>query len=181
MWCILRMSAGSTLLVADALRETGHDVWTPTEMQKRRIGRRREVQEISLPITPGIVFARAERLHDLLALSRSPAATYQRWNGETKRMEIRGCPHFSVFRHQGKVPMVADRSLDPLRQFERRARPRDLVPSYKAGDEVRSPALIFGGMIGVVQSSHRRHAVVRFGSLEVKVEMCDLLPLRAAA
>src|SRR3546814_7537722 len=71
-WCILRMSGGNTLPVAAALADAGFDVWTPVEVQKRRVGRKREPIGISVPITPGIVFARDSQVPDLVTLSRSP-------------------------------------------------------------------------------------------------------------
>jgi preprotein translocase subunit YajC len=165
--------------VARSLTEAGFDVWTPVEVQKRRVGREREVKETTLPITPGIVFAREDCLHDLLTLARSPVLTYLAWNPERKRMERHGCPHFSVFRHLGQYPRVADRSLDPLRQAEQRLRPREQGPLLNIGDEVRIPSSAFGGLVGIVKKVQRRVAMVRVkattGEMLIKVEMCDLL------
>lgn len=138
-----------------------------------------------MPITPGIVFVRDESLNELLAFARSPTPTFLRWSSERKRMERHGCPHFSVFRHAGQYPRVADRHLDPLRQAENRSRPRETAVTYDPGDEVRIPASAFGGLVGVVEKIKRRFAMVRVrattGEMLVEVEMCDLLPIKTAA
>ncbi|KKW92260.1 hypothetical protein YP76_10030 [Sphingobium chungbukense] len=180
-WCILRMSGAATLPVATALTETGYRVWTPVELQKRRRPRSKATKEVTLPLMPGIIFAADDRLHDLVTMSRSPSLTYQRWNPETERMEIRGCPYFSVFRYQGKYPRIADRTLDPLRQAEQRGRFRAKLPTFKPGDNVRHPVGMLGGLTGVVLKVKRRKAVVMFGSLDLEVEICDLLPAKTAA
>ena len=40
---------------------------------------------------------------------------------------------------------------------------------------------MLGGLVGVVIKAHRKKAVVRFGGLEVEIEMSDLLPVKTAA
>lgn len=180
-WCILRMSSGSTLQVARSLAEAGYQVWTPVETLKRRAPRSKVTREVTLPIMPGIVFAEAGRVQDLAALSHAPSLTYLRWNSETKRMEMHGCPYFSLFKYDGRYPLVADRHLDPLRQAEHRGRPRSQGPLLAVGDAVRHPAGMLGGLVGVVIKAHRKKAVVLFGSLEVEIEMSDLLPVKTAA
>lgn len=180
-WCILRMAGASTMSVAQSLSDAGFEVWTPIETQRRRAPRSKALKDIVLPIMPGIVFANAVRLDDLIAMSRSPALTYKRWNSETKRMEMHGCPHFSVFRYDGRFPLIADRQLDALRQAEQRGRPRSLGPVVEVGDVVRHPAGILGGLKGVVTSTRRRTAMVMFGSLEIEIEMHELLPAKITA
>lgn len=184
-WGILRTAGGGTLALANSLSEAGFRVWTPQEVRRRRVGRERIVKETTHPITPGIVFAAHEHLPDLSILSRKPALSYQRWNAETKRMERKGCPTFSVFRHGGRYPRIADRSLDPLRQAEQRAQPRDLAVSFSRGDDVRIPSAAFGGLSCKVTDVHGRRAVVSIkgvmGELKIAVDMCDLLPAKTAA
>lgn len=184
-WCILRTAGQSTLSVAASLAEAGFATWSPVETQKRRAPRSKAVRDVLVPITPGIVFAKADRLHDLVALARSPALTCQRWNAETKRMETRGCPAFSVFRHDGRFARVADRLLDPLRQAEQRAKPRSSAPVFGDGDQVRIPMSAFGGLVGIVESARRRTAMVRVrattGEMLIAVDMCDLLSAQSAA
>lgn len=182
-WCILRTSGGNTLPVMNALLEAGFDVWTPVEVQKRRMPRSKATREIAMPITPGIIFAREHHLNDLALMARSPSLTYRRWNSESRRMEMRGCPHFSVFRYQGQYPRVADRSLDPLRQAEQRVIPRRKAPVLEAGQEVRLPGLGFDGLVGTVQQAKGRHALVVFPgfAIPVQVEAYRLLPAKSAA
>lgn len=182
-WCILRTSGGNTLPVANALVDAGFEVWTPVEIQKRRIGRRREQREVPTAITPGIVFARESQLHDLVTMSRSPSLTHQVWNADLRRMEQRGCPFFSVFRYQGHYPRVTDRSLDPLRQAEQRAAPRDKVVALNPGQEVRCPEAGFDGLVGTVQLSKGRHALVVFPgfSIPIQIDVARLLPAKSAA
>jgi hypothetical protein len=180
-WCILRTSGGNTLPVARSLTAAGFGIWTPVETQKRQKPRSRVMTEITLPIIPGIIFARDDRLHELVTMARAPALTYLAWNPDRKRMERHGCPHFSVFRYQGKYPRIADRYLDPLRQAEQRGRPRSIVPALNRGDTVRHPSNMLGGLIGIVQKTKGRYAAVLFGSLEMDIEMCDLMPVERPA
>lgn len=182
-WCILRMSGSSTLPVVNALIDAGFEVWTPVETQKRRIGRRRELRETPAPITAGIVFAREHQLHDLVTLSRAPSMTYQMWNADLRRMEQRGCPYFSVFRYQGRYPRVADRALDPLRQAERRAAPREKAIALSPGQEVRCPEAGFDGLVGTVQQSKGCHALVVFPgfSIPIQIDVSRLLPDKSEA
>lgn len=184
-WCILRMSGGSTVGVVEALTEAGYGVWTPTAAVAGREGKSRVRVDRQVSLTPGIAFARDDRLHELVVLSRSPSLTFRRWNADTKRMEQRGCPYFSVFRYQGQYPRVADRHLDPLRQAERRAQPKAALASFHAGDEVRIPHAAFGGLSCVVNDVQGRYASVQIqgamGEITIMVEMCDLLPTSAGA
>ena len=180
-WCILRTAGSNTLSVARSLDESGFSVWTPVETQRRRAPRSKDVREVVMPLLPGMLFADASRLHELLTLSRSPALTSKRWNSETKRMETHGCPHFSLFRYDGRFPVVADRQLDALRQAERRGRSKAEGPLVKVGDEVPHPAGMLGGLTGVVIRAKRHKAIVAFGTLEMEIEMHDLLPAKSAA
>lgn len=184
-WCILRMSGSNTITVASALRKAGFEAWTPIMVEKRRVGRDRAIREVSIPITPGIVFVRSEGLGELLAFARSPTPTFLRWSSERKRMERHGCPHFSVFRHAGQYPRILDRHLDPLRQAECRSKPKAGAPTFVVGDEVRIPSSAFGGLVGLVERADGQHAQVRFkamtGELMIRVEMRDLLPMQSAA
>ena len=129
------------------------------------------------------MFARGAQLHDLIALSRSPSLTYQVWNSELRHMERRGCPYFSVFRYQGQYPCVTDRALDPLRQAEQRAAPRSKTPSFVDGQAVRCPEAGFDGLVGKVQSSKGRHALVVFPgfSIPIQIDTARLLPSKSAA
>jgi len=184
-WCILRMSGMSTIPVATALTDAGFAVWTPTVTEECRVGKSRERRERSISLTPGIVFAKDDRLHDLAVMARSPSLTFQRWNPETKRMERKGCPPFAVFRYQGQFPRIHDRHLDPLRQAEQRARPKDKAVVFSEGDQVRLALSAFGGLSCVVDKVQGRYAVLRLhgvlGEMKIKVEMADILPAKTTA
>lgn len=184
-WCILRMAGTATIPVVAALSDAGFDVWTPTVTEECRAGKSRDRRERTAPLTPGIVFAKDNRLHDLAVLARTPSLTFRRWNAETKRMEMKGCPQFALFRHQGRFPRIADRHLDPLRRAEQRAQPKDSAPQFAAGDEVRMPSSAFGGLSCVVDEVQGRYAAVRLngamGEILIKVELRDLLPAKTAA
>lgn len=108
-WCILRTSGCQTLALARSLRQAGYDIWTPARTIRKivRRGHRTEQRtEVDVPILPTFVFAR-ER--DLAMLADAAAQT------------ISPHPAFSIFRHDGRIPLVADREVAGLRQEEERA------------------------------------------------------------
>lgn len=145
----------------DALADAGFAAWTPTETRVRRVGRARTRQEFEAPILSQFVFAPFAQLKDLLAMSHSPALTYRTWDRERQCFIVRGYPYFTVFRNQGEVPRVADRTLEPLRSIEEklrvvfakdkeRERQRGEVPRFAEGDIVRVDDGAFGGLDLVV-------------------------------
>ena len=182
-WCILRMSGGNTLPVANALTEAGFDVWTPVVVEKKRTGSSRKPVERPVPLIPTIVFAQADRLHDLIVMSRSPALTHRRFNRETNRMEIRGCPHFGIFRDGGHYPLIADRQLEALRKAEFRGRSRASVHTFQPGDEVRCGQTSYGGMVGIVSTVRKHRIKVLWPEAlhEWEFEACDLIPVETVA
>jgi hypothetical protein len=182
-WCILRTSAGRTLGVAKALADAGFEVWTPSEMQLRRAPRSRTKRERMIPLIPTFVFARADRLTDLIALSKKPSQNYQYWDAEERRMMARGVPYFSVFRHLDRYPLITDASLEALRQAEQRmkGKPRTgtsvPVPVFELGTQVRVPEGSFAGMIGVVEESKGEYTLVCFPKWSVPIKIASLLLL----
>lgn len=182
-WVILRTAGMSTLPLAQALVASGIEAWTPAMIERRRIGKKREIKEVPVSLTPGIVFAREEYLHDLAAMARSPSLTYKQWNRETGRMETRGCPYFIVFRHQGAYPRVSDRHLDPLRVAEQQHAPRPKAPTYRVGDQVRLTSAGFEGLVGIVSENDRQYAMVMFPGfvVPVKILASSLLAASVAA
>ncbi|MGY2732797.1 transcription termination/antitermination NusG family protein [Sphingomonas sp. UYP23] len=157
LWVILRTSGGRTLALVDSLREVGFDVWTPIEERSRLAARNRELVEQVVAILPGYVFARYDRLDDLLNLSRSPTLNYQVWDAEKRKMVTRGHPHFSVFQMHGRVRPQSDLSLVPLRALEaalqkvadrrrERAGQKGSPPIFAAGQIVRVGEGSFGGL-----------------------------------
>jgi len=182
-WCILRMSAGSTLNVAKGLAEAGFEVWTPIERQVKRVRASRTRVEHDVPMLPSFVFARDDRLLDLLAASKSPALTYQQWDAEQKRMVTKGVPFFRVFRYLEGYPRIADRHLDPLRQAEQRRKPREKRKRLAIGAEVKYPDAGFDGLIGKVEAMQGRYALVCFPGFHIPVKITPdcLIPARPSA
>lgn len=182
-WCILRMAAGRTLAVADALCAAGIEAWTPREEHSRRVPRSTARRSIVAPVTPTIVFARYDRLGDLLALSKSPQQTYQQWDAERGCMVTHGIPYFTVFRFQDGYPRIADRDLDALRLAEKRGAKQQKVRQFMVGDAVRLPDAGFDGLIGEVEDVAGRYTMVLFPgfTLPIKVEPKHLLAVDKAA
>lgn len=160
-WCILRTAGPRTLPLARSLAEAGFDVWTPRgwSQPSKKAGARptkRSMAEaqsgaIAVPIMPTFIFARAERLGDLARIARDITSAH---------------PAFSIFRHQGRYPLLADRDLIQLRRAEERAdiavrrkRRRNLV----MGQRVSFSEGAFAGIEGVVEEQQGQFAVVAFG------------------
>ncbi|MBB5714760.1 hypothetical protein [Sphingomonas aerophila] len=108
-----------------------------------------------MPITPSFVFVRADRLADLALVLRLP---------------INPHPPFSLFRHGGRVPLIADREIANLRSMEADAADRAQRAARKAhrqaftpGQEVTCNEAAFIGLTGVVEQSDGKQAVVLFG------------------
>jgi hypothetical protein len=82
------------------LATAGFDVWTPVRVERRAgRGRQRKVQvELSLPITPTFVFARADHVAELLRMRALPVSPH---------------PAFSLLRHRGDIPFLAEAALHP--------------------------------------------------------------------
>jgi hypothetical protein len=121
-------------------------------MVTRRMGRKRERVEQAAPVTATFVFARVHHLADLLALAKSPTSPH---------------PAFSVFRHRDRIPVVDNRSLNPLRAIEERERTRKMKATREAipcGTKLRMEEGAFTGMTGVVEGGNEKEALVNFGA-----------------
>lgn len=179
-WCIVRTSGAGTLAVAAALVDAGIEAWTPANVAVKRVGKARERVEQTVPIMPTFAFARYDRIADVLAMAHAPAPVYQVWDKEQRRMVMRGCPYFRVFRHGLIYPAVSDRELDRLRVAERQGRPLEHVRIFKPGEEVRCGATpSFDGLVGVIEDVQGSYAFVRFSGFgdhaSVKVNARRLL------
>lgn len=154
-WCILRMSGPGTMRVATSLAGAGLNVWTPVETQVRRLPRSKKTTERELPVMPTYAFAPAEHLPALLSLSMAAHSAH---------------PPFSIFRHGDHFPLIAGRSLTPLREAEDRqreaARKRQRkgapVPHFDPGTPVKVEEGAAAGMSGVVRTQKGRKVVVAF-------------------
>ncbi len=112
-WCILRTSGSRTLALADSLTKAGFEAWSPRKTLrrakagvKRRADGTRPMVEVDAAILPTFVFARAR---DLQSLAQVACA------------DITPHPPFSIFRHGGRYPEIADVSVRGLQDAEREA------------------------------------------------------------
>lgn len=179
-WCIIQTSSAGTLALADALNDAGIEAWTPSAVTVKRVGKARDRVEQIVPLMPTFVFARYDRLGDLIDMSETPAPVYMAWDKVERRMVMRGRPFFRIFRHGPTYPAVGDRELDRLRVAERRGRPVDKVRIFKPGEAVRVGSMpSFDGLVGVIEEVQGSFARVRFcafgGQATVKVDARRLL------
>lgn len=154
-WCILRTSGARTLNLASSLAKDGFDVWTPVEKAQVRGRRSHPPSESTVALMPSYVFARMDRIDELLALSRSPSLTYRRWDQELRRMVLQGHPAFSVMKGMDNAAAFAevpDRQLSALRMIETRRAPKPEVREAKRGDRVRLTEESYAGLHGTVVS-----------------------------
>lgn len=151
-WCILRTSPGRTLGLMVALAAAGYEAWTPKQVQTRRRPRSKVTFELEVPIAPTFVFARAVHVRDLAA---------------AEAMQVNPFPAFSLFRHEGRIPLIADGDVAGLRQAEERARvqaSRQKRRKFVMGQRVRLVEGIGQGMVGTVEKGGDKFALVAFGS-----------------
>lgn len=174
-WFIIRTGARSTLGLMESLIDAGYDVWTPVERYSRRLPRSRGREDITRPLMPSFLFARAAHLHDLLALSHAPSLLYRVWDGELQRMVTRGHTRFTVFRQAGEVPMVADRALTALRLAEKRTAPRADIRTYREGDTVSLHDGGFAGLDGIVEGTQGQYTLVKFKGFPMAVKIATIL------
>ncbi len=162
-WCIIQTSSAGTMALAAALNDAGIEAWTPTGVQVKRVGKCRDRVEQVVPLMPSFVFARYNRIADIMEIARAPAPVYMAWDKVERRMVMRGRPHFRLFRHGQIYPAVSDRELDKVRIAERKGRPLDHVHIFKPGELVRlAPGVGFEGLVGQIHQLKGNYAIVRF-------------------
>ena len=163
-WCILRTSPISTISLTDALEEAGYEVWTPTEIVEKRVGRSRDRVDRLAAIMPGFIFAASGNAADLLRLSGNPS---------------KQVADYSVFLQRDRIPLIADTSMDTLRDAEadaavrrikQKQRDKTKAQPFVCGDEIKMSAGAFGGLPGFVEESDGRFTLVCFGKLRVKID-----------
>lgn len=172
-WCILRMNSGDTLRLVRSLTNAGLTVWTPVERKVFRMRRDRSRIYKEAALMPSYVFGRVEHLTELLRLAMMPGGEH---------------PRFSVYHHQGGVPLIADDQLDALRAEEDRMsrvfakwqrRGKKGVP-LAPGTEVRLTDGPFAGFPGVVEDAQGQYTMVSFmifgKPVSIKVASILLLP-----
>jgi len=150
-WCILRTSPGRTLSLADSLAGAGFEVWTPRQMTVRKRPRSTIRIEREMPIAPTFIFAKSSHLSELAALRSRPVNPH---------------PPFSIFRHAGRIPLIADAEVEGLRREEERLHVRSRRSkrrAYVLGQRVRLTEGAFAGMSGVVERATGKYVLVAFG------------------
>lgn len=157
-WCILRTSGGRTLKLAASLAAAGLDVWTPVQTLSKRRGRDRERVEFDAPIMPTFVFARAEQVPELARLAALPVSDH---------------PGFSVFRHMGRVPLIADREIAGARAIEDRSKRAVRMGqrhAFAMGERVKVNEGPAAGLSGqVVRDGDGKFVLVAFGNITMKI------------
>lgn len=161
-WCILRTAPSRTLLLAAALTDAGFRAWTPRETRIVRLSRSKAKKEMTVPLIPTIVFAEYDRLPLLVGISRMPSPTIQVWCEDEHRMVSLPIPSFSVFRHLDVYPRIDDQALDALRVAEQSVKPRRERHTFRRDDPVKIYGAGFDGLIGSVQGTRGRYAIVTF-------------------
>ena len=157
-WCILRTGGSRTLPLCRSLVAAGLDAWTPTGVADRRRGRMRARVEVPAPILPTFVFASAQHVDDLLALSSSLTNPH---------------PSFSVFKYEGRVAIVSESELGQLRTEEGRialVRKRRERHVFEKGAKVEVPDGPFAGLTGVVEDGgNGKFTLVMFGEMPIQI------------
>lgn len=155
-WVILRCAARQTLRIAEAMNAEGIAAWTPSEVSRPKIPKRRARITLREAILPRFVFADAARLVELLALSHEPLAG------------------FSLLRDGSRYAVVRDEALNPLRDEEgrrERNRRRNLeTPPLRRGQRVALPKGAWEGLDGIVERSNGKTTKVDLGRFTVEVD-----------
>lgn len=159
-WFILRTSGRSTLSLAETLGQDGFEVWTPVKRQRIQVKRTKQVKEVRLPLLPSFVFAKARHLVDLLELANMVEKPRRDPNGG--RQSRPAHRDFSVFRYLDRIPMIADRDLEPIRGKEADAAPKKAGPRFDRGTKVRVGSGAFEGLKGKVERCKSGYAIVIF-------------------
>ncbi len=162
-WCILRMAAPRTLAVVKSLASAGLEVWTPIETRPCRKGRSRDRAAKAIPVLATFAFAKAQYLPELIRIREDPVSPH---------------PDFSVFHHRDGIPLISDRDLDALRDFEltaarayARKLPREML---KTGTHVRVSDDAFAGLNGVVlEESKGKFVMVAFPGWAIPVQIAQ--------
>lgn len=165
LWCILRVGSQRTIALADSLAKSGFHVWTPVATVKRRRPRSKLHREITVPIMPSYVFARADQLPALFSEASNPATDH---------------PNFTIARWAGKIPTISDRQLDALRVEERRAIPPKKAKPYQQGDAVRVLDGAWAGLPGIVKTGRGRYVWVDIPGFSQPIRFTSMLLMEEA-
>lgn len=169
-WCILRMSSADTLRLLKSLRGAGIEAWAPIEKRAATMPRTGAPFDKERAMMPTYVFAPVEHVDELLRLEHA---------------QRRAHPKFTVFRHRGGIPLIADDQLDALRDeearkgrvFEKWKRKGMKPPKLIKGTEVRLPDGPFAGYTGIVERTQGQFTIVGATILgkAVEIQVASLL------
>lgn len=174
-WCILRCSNCKTLELARSLTDAGFEAWSPVEIVSRRARSGTKREETTLPLMASFVFAKADRLDDLIALSHSPTLNYIVWDSELRRMVTRGHPYFRLFRPNGDLRLIPDSQLGNLRKRDQSRRPRGKPREFAKGTPVRFTEGSFEGLYGVVEECRGGFATVTISDWAIPAHVATWL------
>lgn len=174
-WCILTCSNCKTLDLVASLIDAGFDAWSPVETVSIRARKGQKREEVRRPLIASFVFAKADRLLDLLELSHSPSLNYRIWDADLRRMVTRGHPYFRVFPRSGDPKFVPDAQLDHLRKLEQRRRPKGKPRAFDKGAAVRITEGGFAGLNGVIEECRGDYATVTISDWAIPVHIATWL------
>ena len=142
-WCILRTSNANTLPLARSLEAAGFTVWVPVELVTHRVPRHHVKRKVATAMIPVYVFAAADALLDLIQLANTPGKQHR---------------DFTVYKHNGRFPLVADATLAPLRLEERKTKAPE--EPFKPDDAVRLTDGAYAGLRGKIVKAKGKFASV---------------------
>lgn len=174
-WVILTTAGRQTLPLEESLSDMRFEVWTP-KVEDRPDKLRCRVRHIPFKsLVPRFVFARECHVDQLQTM---------------EHVETGPFPQFSIMRRaDGGIPLIADRSLDGFRDYEKQERFAHLrtappEKTYQRGEKVNLVVGAFGGsfdgMTGIVEKTKGKFVVVMFDK-EVTVDRFLLVDARQAA
>lgn len=167
-WIILRMASSKTLPLTKSLAADGFRVWTPIEPVTIAIRRSNASRTGQRAIMPSYVFVGREHRDDMLRLIAMPDKPRR---GPGGRLPAHA--DFRIMLYAGKIPVISDRALGPLRVLEARRAPKP--GAFAKGVKVKVSNDIangsFGGLVGRVEESDSGITLVCFGPFFTDVKI----------
>ena len=167
-WCILRSASTDTLPLVKSLTNAGYNVWTPTERRTGRMPRTRTEYDKTFALMPSYAFADATAIDDLLKLAMVPNRKH---------------PSFTIFQHDGGIPLIADTDLGGLREeearcdavYDRHKKKTTKGPHFDEGAIVGANSGGFEGLSGVVVGEAGQFTLVSFDGYHKPIKISSLL------
>lgn len=162
-WCILRCAGQNTLPLMRSLTKAGFEVWSPVEVRTKRVPRANVKRTIEFAMLPSYLFAAADRVVDLIALSNAPGREHR---------------DFRVFQRQDRAPLIADSDLADLRLAERKVTAKAERPHFEPGETVRLEDGGFAGLTGEVVSARGEFVSVQLPGFRMAIKVRSFYLLR---